>query len=174
MTACTPPKPTCYTGNNEMDSSIETYLNNFRRHTHGWISEFVLKRALTKCSVPLFISKHSLASHFEQFCAASSIFRWGCLFYVLTPENYPPYARIWFFQSCIIQVCILWFYYFQRWNYRHSVYFSLLYAENDPKLMLDHTYVWTYLSLEPHTTYARKFFWKNRGAYHGGRWADLF
>lgn len=38
----------------------------------------------------LYISKHFLASHFEQFCAASSIFRWGCLFYVPTPEMYPP------------------------------------------------------------------------------------
>ena len=49
-----------------------------------------LKRNIRRRSKTKLISKHSLASHFEQFCAASSIFRWGCLFYVLTPENYPP------------------------------------------------------------------------------------
>lgn len=38
-----------------MDSSIETYLKNFRRHTYGWMTEFVLKQALEPCSGTLTV-----------------------------------------------------------------------------------------------------------------------
>ena len=77
----------------------ERYLEKKRKKKGGskWekLREWEKKRncpfdAKKVCPVTITISKHSLASHFEQFCAASSIFRWGCLFYVLTPENYPP------------------------------------------------------------------------------------